>query len=37
MRYGLDLRDGDLAEIAVRGLSEDSGDDQLRAISGWTR
>jgi beta-mannosidase len=33
----LDLRDGDLAEIAVRGLTEDIGDDQLRAISGWTR
>ncbi|HET9561981.1 MAG TPA: beta-mannosidase [Propionibacteriaceae bacterium] len=33
----LDLRDGELAEIAVRGLTEHIGDDQLRAISGWTR
>ena len=33
----LDLRDGELAEIAVRGLSEDIGDDQLRAKSGLTR
>ena len=33
----LDLRDGEVAEIAVRGLTEDIGDDQLRAISGLTR
>ena len=33
----LDLRDGDLAEIAVRGLAEHIGDDQLRPISGLTR
>ena len=33
----LDLRDGEVAEIAVRGLTEDTGDDQLRAISGLTR
>ena len=32
----LDLRDGDVAEIAVRGLTDDIGDDQLRAISGLT-
>jgi hypothetical protein len=31
------LRDGELAEIAVRGLTADIGDDQLRAISGLTR
>jgi len=30
----LDLRDGDVAEIAVRGLTEEVGDDQLRAGSG---
>ena len=29
----LDLRDGDVAEIAVRGLTEEIGDDQLRAVS----
>jgi hypothetical protein len=28
----LDLRDGDHAEIAVRGLTDDIGDDQLRAF-----
>ena len=33
----LDLRDGDLAEIAVRGLTEHIGDDQLQAISGLAR
>jgi hypothetical protein len=33
----LDLRDGELAEIAVRGLTDDIGEDQLRAISGLTR
>jgi hypothetical protein len=33
----LDLRDDDTAEIAVRGLTEHIGDDQLRAISGLTR
>ena len=33
----LDLRDGEVAEIAVRGLTEDIGDDQLRAKSGLTR
>ena len=33
----LDLRDGEVAEIVVRGLMEDTGDDQLRAISGLTR
>ncbi|HET9780026.1 MAG TPA: glycoside hydrolase family 2 protein [Propionibacteriaceae bacterium] len=33
----LDLRDGELAEIAVRGLKDDIGDDQLRALSGLTR
>ena len=33
----LDLRDGEVAEIVVRGLTEDTGDDQLRAISGLTR
>jgi beta-mannosidase len=32
----LDLRDGELAEIAVRGLTDDIGDDQLRARSGLT-
>jgi hypothetical protein len=30
----LDLRDGDIAEITVLGLTEDVGDDQLRAVSG---
>ena len=30
----LDLRDGDLAEITVRGLTDDIGDDELRARSG---
>jgi beta-mannosidase len=30
----LDLRDGDVAEIAVRGLAGDLGEDQLRAVSG---
>ena len=35
-RY-LDLRDGDLAEIAVRGLGDDIGDEQLRAVSGSIR
>jgi hypothetical protein len=30
----LDLRDGDIAEIAVRGLTEDVGDEQLRPVSG---
>jgi beta-mannosidase len=30
----LDLRDGDIAEITVRGLTDDVGDDQLRAVSG---
>ena len=29
-----DLRDGDLAEIAVRGLTEEVRDDLLRAVSG---
>ena len=29
-----DLRDGDLAEITVRGLTEEVRDDQLRAVSG---
>jgi hypothetical protein len=29
----LDLRDGELAEITVRGLTGDVGDDKLRAIS----
>ena len=29
-----DLRDGDLAEIAVRGLAKEVRDDQLRAVSG---
>lgn len=33
----LDLRDGELAEITVRRLTGDVGDDQLRAISGLTR
>jgi beta-mannosidase len=33
----LDLRDGELAEIAVRGLTDDIADDQLRALSGLTR
>jgi hypothetical protein len=33
----LDLRDGELAEIAVRGLTDDIGNDQLRAVSGLTR
>jgi beta-mannosidase len=33
----LDLRDGELAEIAVRGLTDDIADDQLRAMSGLTR
>jgi hypothetical protein len=33
----LDLRHGDVAEIAVRGLAEHIGDDQLRATSGLTR
>jgi hypothetical protein len=33
----LDLRDDDTAEIAVRGLTEHIGDDQLRAVSGLTR
>jgi beta-mannosidase len=33
----LDLRDGELAEIAVRGLTDDIVDDQLRAMSGLTR
>jgi beta-mannosidase len=33
----LDLCDGDLAEIAVRGLREDIGDDQLQAVSGLRR
>ena len=32
-----DLRDGELAEIAVRGLTDDIGDDQLRAVSGVLR
>ena len=30
----LDLRHGDVAEIAVRGLVEDVADNQLRAVSG---
>jgi hypothetical protein len=30
----LDLRDGDVAEITVRGLAENIGDHQLRAVSG---
>jgi len=30
----LDLRDGDIAEITVLGLTEDVRDDQLRAVSG---
>ena len=30
----LDLRDGDVAEIAVRGLVEDIADNQLQAVSG---
>ena len=33
----LDLRDGELAEIAVRGLTDDIVDDQLRAVSGVLR
>ena len=33
----LDLRDGELGEIAVRGLTDDIVDGQLRAISGLRR
>jgi beta-mannosidase len=33
----LDLRDGDVAEITVLGLTENVGDDQLRAVSGLAR
>jgi beta-mannosidase len=32
----LDLRDGDVAEIIVRGLTEDVADDQPRAVSGMS-